>query len=39
VEIDKCIFDMKEVPFLGFLVSGTGLRMDLDKGKEIVNWP
>jgi hypothetical protein len=39
VEIDKCIFDSKEVPFLGFMVSGSGLRMDLDKAKAIVQWP
>jgi len=39
VEIDKCIFDAKEVPFLGFLVSGSGLRMDPEKAKSIVNWP
>jgi len=39
VEIDKCIFDAKEVPFLGFMVSGTGLRMDPDTAKAIVEWP
>ena len=38
VEIDKCIFDAKEVPFLGFIVSGTGLRMDPDQAKAIVDW-
>jgi len=30
VEIDKCIFDAQEVPFLGFMVSGKGDRMDPD---------
>jgi len=39
IEIDKCIFDVKEVPFLGFIVSGTGLRMDPEKTKAIVDWP
>jgi len=39
VEIEKCVFDAKEVPFLGFLVSGTGLRMDPEKAKAIVDWP
>jgi hypothetical protein len=39
VEIDKCIFHAKEVPFLGFMVSRSGLRMDLDKAKAIVQWP
>jgi hypothetical protein len=37
IEIDKCILDAKEVPFLGFLVSGAGLRMDPEKAKPIVN--
>jgi len=39
VEINKCIFDAKEVPFLGFIVSGTGLKMVPKKAKAIVDWP
>jgi len=39
IEIDKCVFDSREVPFLGFIVSGTGLRMDPEKAKAIVDWP
>jgi len=39
VEINKCIFDATERPFLGFMVSGEGLRMDPDKAKAIVDWP
>jgi hypothetical protein len=39
VEIDKCIFDAKEVPCLGFMVSRSGLRMNPDKAKAIVQWP
>jgi len=39
VEIDKCVFDAQEVPFLGFIVSGTGLRMDPNEAKAIVDWP
>jgi len=39
VKIDKCLFDHKEVPFLGFLVNGSGLRMDPDKAKALVDWP
>jgi hypothetical protein len=39
LEIEKCVFDAKEVPFLGFLVGGTGLRMHPEKAKAIVNWP
>jgi hypothetical protein len=38
VEIDKCIFDAMEVPFLEFQVSGTGLKMDPHKAKPIVDW-
>jgi len=39
VEIDECTFEAKKVPFLGFLVSGTGLPMDFEKAKAIINWP
>jgi len=39
VDINKCIFDAKEVPFLGFIVSGVGLSMDPEKSKAIVDWP
>jgi hypothetical protein len=39
IEIDKCIFDATSTPFLGFIVSGTGLTMDPEKAKAIVDWP
>jgi len=39
VKIDKCIFDANEVPFLGSMVSGTGLRMDPQGSKATVDWP
>jgi len=39
IEIDKCIFDASETTFLRFMVSCSGLRMDLDKVKAIVDWP
>jgi len=39
VEIDKCIFNVREVPFLGFIVSGSGLQMDPENAGAIVNWP
>jgi hypothetical protein len=39
VEIDQCIFNAKEVPFQGIMVSRAGLRMDPDKAKAIVDWP
>jgi len=39
IEINKCIFDPKEVPFLRFIVSGSDLRMEPDMANAIVNWP
>jgi hypothetical protein len=39
VEMNKCIFDAKKVPFLEIIVSGLRLRMDPDKAKAIVQWP
>jgi hypothetical protein len=39
VQIERCIFDAKEVPFLGFMVSSTGLRMHPEKAEGIVKWP
>jgi hypothetical protein len=39
IKIDKCIFDVFNTSFLGFAVSGTGLRMDPDKVQAIVDWP
>jgi hypothetical protein len=39
IEIDQCVFDISKTPFLGFIVSGTGLSMDREKAKAIVDWP
>jgi len=39
VEKDKCIFDTSETTFLGFIVSGSRLRMDPEKARAIVDWP
>jgi len=39
VEIDKCVFDASETTFLGFIVSGSGLKMDPEKARSNVNWP
>ena len=35
----KCSFLKKELVYLGFVISGEGLKMDLDKVKVILNWP
>jgi len=39
IEIDKCVFDATQTPFLGFIVSGKGLQMDPEKAQAIVDWP
>jgi len=39
VEIDKCVFNASETTFLGFVVSGSGLQMDPEKARAIVDWP
>ena len=39
VEIDKCIFDASETTFLGFIVSSSGLKMDPEKARAIMDWP
>jgi hypothetical protein len=39
IEIDKCEFNKEQVPFLGFLVSGSGVEMDPEKAKALTNWP
>jgi len=39
VEIDKCVFDASETTFLGFVVSGSGLQMDPENARAIVDWP
>jgi len=39
VEIDKCVFDASETTFLGFIVSGSGLQMDPENARGIVDRP
>ncbi len=39
VKADKCAFHAQSVPFLGFIVSPEGVRMDPDRVKAVVNWP
>jgi hypothetical protein len=39
IEIDKCVFTATETAFLRFIVSGTGLSMDPEKERAIVDWP
>jgi len=39
IEIDKCVFDGVETPLLGYMVSGSGLRMDPEKARAITDCP
>jgi RNase H-like domain found in reverse transcriptase/Reverse transcriptase (RNA-dependent DNA polymerase)/Integrase zinc binding domain/Chromo (CHRromatin Organisation MOdifier) domain/Integrase core domain len=39
LKLEKCVFHAKEVPFVGFLVSDTGIRMDPAKVKAVTEWP
>jgi hypothetical protein len=38
VKFSKCEFWIKEVPFLGHVVSPEGIAMDLTKVKEVLEW-
>ena len=37
-KLNKCDFLLKEVPFLGHIVSAEGIRVDLTKIEAVVNW-
>ena len=39
VKGEKCEWYQKEVGFLGYIVSGEGIAMDLKKLESIVGWP
>jgi hypothetical protein len=39
LKAEKCVFHAEEVPFVGFLVSAKGVRMDPSKISAIVDWP
>ncbi|KAL0173539.1 hypothetical protein M9458_029507, partial [Cirrhinus mrigala] len=39
VKAEKCVFHAQSVPFLGYIVSVEGLRMDPDKIQAVVDWP
>ncbi|KAL0148819.1 hypothetical protein M9458_055828, partial [Cirrhinus mrigala] len=39
VKAEKCVFHAQSVPFLGYIVSSEGIRMDPDKVKAVVDWP
>ncbi|KAG1957249.1 retrotransposable element [Pimephales promelas] len=39
VKAEKCVFHAQSVPFLGYIVSSEGIRMDPEKVKAVVDWP
>uniref|UniRef100_A0A9J8BR74 ribonuclease H n=1 Tax=Cyprinus carpio carpio TaxID=630221 RepID=A0A9J8BR74_CYPCA len=39
VKLEKCEFHAQSVPFLGFILSSEGIRMDLAKVKAVADWP
>jgi len=39
VKLKKCLFNTKEVPFLGFIVNSQGVTMDSSRVKTITKWP
>ncbi|KAG1925390.1 retrotransposable element [Pimephales promelas] len=39
VKAEKCVFHAQSVPFLGYIVSSEGMRMDPEKIKAVVDWP
>ncbi len=36
---EKCVFHAQSVPFLGYIVSVEGMRMDPDRVQAVVDWP
>jgi hypothetical protein len=37
-KFSKCAFWLKEVPFLGHVISAKGIAVDLDKVQEVLDW-
>ena len=38
-KLSKCLFSVKRVPFLGYVITDTGVEMEMDRISTIVNWP
>ena len=38
VKVEKCVFHAQSVPFLGYIVSSEGIRMDPDEVKAVIDW-
>ena len=39
VNVKKCTFMKLELVYLGFVISKDGLKTDLEKVQEIIDWP
>jgi hypothetical protein len=39
INLKKCVFMKTKLVYLGFVISQEGLKMDLEKVKEIKEWP
>ncbi|XDV15081.1 hypothetical protein PO909_015221 [Leuciscus waleckii] len=39
VKAEKCVFHAQSVPFLGYIISSEGVRMDPDKVKAVIDCP
>ena len=39
INLKMCVFVKTELVYLGFVISGEGLKMDQEKVKAIINWP
>ncbi len=39
VKLEKCYFEVTEVPFLGFILTPQGVRMDPDRISTVMDWP
>jgi hypothetical protein len=37
-KFNKCAFYLKEVPFLGHVISAEGIKVDPNKVQEVVDW-
>ena len=37
-KLEKCVFAVKELPFLGYVLSDSGFRMDPEKVRAIMDW-
>ena len=39
MKLSKCLFSVKRMPFLGYVITNTRVEMEMDRISSIVNWP